>query len=347
MIKPKTLDDFKEKRIPYYYKTAQPKKILLAVLNQRILEHVKTAWYFKFLGFFLSVYSYFSFFNYLKYSRFLEINEVNFKAEKKARIQDLILESNLWIDNLLKERSNFFKSLDFKETQSNLWKNQTWFDFFWIYNPNLNPWQDNFLIFYRPKESIIKTIYNSVDILDYLLLNITSIESWKKGKISEFLGYYTPPTEEEIAFKKLQETIFSNYNCEIRSYLIEFFFKNKVTLDFLESKRQLIKIDWCQFEINYLNFKISKDVFCTFSLTLEKDILKKIYFFLKDFFLIDFELFNIFFYFTFIFLIFLITIFIMIFCWIFHYIIIIWVGDVFWPRNVVYDDVYNEVYDEL
>ena len=324
MIQPRTLDDFKDKKIPYYYKAAQPKKIPLAVYNQKIIEHVKTAWYFKLLGFFLSVYSYFSFFNYLKYSRFLEISEVNFQAERKIKIQNLILENNLWIDNLLKEKSDFFKSLDFKEAQYNLWKNQTWFDFFWIYNPNLNPWQDNFLIFYTPKESIIRTIYNSVDFLDLLLSNINSIESWKKGKISEYLGYYTPPTQflekilteeeikAEIAFKKLQETRFSNSNCEIRSYLIEYLFKNKVTLDFLDWRKQFIKIDWCQFEINYLNFKFSKDVFCTFSLTLEKDLLKKIYFFLIDFFLIVFELFNIFFYCTFIFVIFLVTLFIII-----------------------------------
>jgi len=64
----------------------------------------------------------------------------------------------------------------------------------------------------------------------------------------------------------MQHTAFSNYNCEIRSYLIEFLFKNKVSLDFLEWRRSFVDIDWANFEINFLNFKASKDLFINFFL---------------------------------------------------------------------------------
>jgi len=72
------------------------------------------------------------------------------------------------------------------------------------------------------------------------------------------LGYYTPPIIEEkpikkilsqseidaaLLFEKMQRTAFSNYNCEIRSYLIEFLFKNKVSLDFLEWRKSFVKIN--------------------------------------------------------------------------------------------------------
>ena len=73
----------------------------------------------------------------------------------------------------------------------------------------------------------------------------------EKVEYQSILGYYTPPVFEEepikfekilsqseieaaLLLEKMQRTPFSNYNCEIRSYIIEFLFKNKVRLDFLE-----------------------------------------------------------------------------------------------------------------
>ena len=106
----------------------------------------------------------------------------------------------------------------------------------------------------------------------------------------------------------MQHTAFSNYNCEIRSYLIEFLFKNKVSLDFLEWRRSFVDIDWANFEINFLNFKASKDLFINFSFSLEKDLIFFIFQIIKDFFI-----FNFFFYWIFIFLTFLFTIFFLLF----------------------------------
>ena len=93
----------------------------------------------------------------------------------------------------------------------------------------------------------------------------------------------------------MQHTAFSNYNCEIRSYLIEFLFKNKVSLDFLEWRRSFVDIDWANFEINFLNFKASKDFFINFSFSLEKDLIFFIFQILKDVFIKNFFVFNFFF----------------------------------------------------
>ena len=110
-----------------------------------------------------------------------------------------------------------------------------------------------------------------------------SKDYWRTSWISEYFGFYTPPVIEEepikfekilsqfkidaaILLEKMQHIAFSNYNCEIRSYLIEFLFKNKVSLDFLEWRRSFVDIDWANFEINFLNFKASKDLFINFFL---------------------------------------------------------------------------------
>ena len=136
-----------------------------------------------------------------------------------------------------------------------------------------------------------------------------SRDYWRTSWISEYFGFYTPPVIEEepikfekilsqfkidaaILLEKMQHIAFSNYNCEIRSYLIEFLFKNKVSLDFLEWRRSFVDIDWANFEINFLNFKASKNLFINFSFSLEKDLIFFIFQIIKDFFI-----FNFFFYF--------------------------------------------------
>jgi hypothetical protein len=95
MIKPKTLDDFKGREIPYYYKAAKKKDIPFHIQNQMILNHFKTHLRYKFLAVFASIYSFYYFFKYLKYSRFLEISQVNFKNEKKENIKRLLFENEV------------------------------------------------------------------------------------------------------------------------------------------------------------------------------------------------------------------------------------------------------------
>ena len=51
MVQPITLDDFKNQKIPFYYKASLPKKIPLEVQNEKILEHLRTHFIYKFLAF--------------------------------------------------------------------------------------------------------------------------------------------------------------------------------------------------------------------------------------------------------------------------------------------------------
>ena len=93
MIQPKTLDDYKSKKILSYYKTSTPKKILLEVQNQMLLEHLKTHSFYKVFAFIFVFYHFFSFFNYLKFSRFLKISKANFDAEKRQKVRETIFEN--------------------------------------------------------------------------------------------------------------------------------------------------------------------------------------------------------------------------------------------------------------
>jgi penicillin-binding protein-related factor A (putative recombinase) len=93
MIQPKTLDDFKNQKIPFYYKASKPKKIPLEVQNEKILEHLRTHTIYKICAFVFVFYQSFSFFNYLKFSRFLKISKANFDAEKRQKIRDTIIEN--------------------------------------------------------------------------------------------------------------------------------------------------------------------------------------------------------------------------------------------------------------
>ena len=51
MVQPRTLDDFKNQKIPSFYKASLPKKIPLEVQNEKILEHLRTHFIYKFLAF--------------------------------------------------------------------------------------------------------------------------------------------------------------------------------------------------------------------------------------------------------------------------------------------------------
>ena len=76
MVQPRTLDDFKNQKIPSYYKASLPKKIPLEVQNEKILELLLTHFIYRFLAFIFVFYKSFYFFNYLKFSRFLKISNV-------------------------------------------------------------------------------------------------------------------------------------------------------------------------------------------------------------------------------------------------------------------------------
>ena len=93
MIQPKTLDDFKNQKIPSYYKGSKPKKIPLEVQNEKILEYLRTHTIYKICAFIFVFYHSFFFFNYLKFSRFLKISKANFDAEKRQKIRDIIIEN--------------------------------------------------------------------------------------------------------------------------------------------------------------------------------------------------------------------------------------------------------------
>ena len=105
---------------------------------------------------------------------------------------------------------------------------------FFKYNLNLNVWQNNFLIFYKPKETLEKFLINGGYYLeDYYSLifgDVFSRDYWRTNWISKYFGYYTPPVIEEepikfekilsqseidaaILLEKMQYTVFSNYNC--------------------------------------------------------------------------------------------------------------------------------------
>ena len=94
MVQPRTLDDFKDKKIPSYYKASLPKKVPLEVQNEKILEHLKTYFIYKFLAFVFVFYQLFYFFNYLKFSIFLKISKANFDAEKRQKIRETIYDNN-------------------------------------------------------------------------------------------------------------------------------------------------------------------------------------------------------------------------------------------------------------
>jgi hypothetical protein len=173
-------------------------------------------------------------------------------------------------------------------------------------------------LYYQPKVALKNTLYDVVYVLDCILDPFLSKKNYTENRITEFLGLYTPPkppivkpplTEaEKLAaeiFKKKQETLFSNYDCEIRSYIIEYLFKNKVTLDFLEWRRSHVPINWSKFEEHYLSFKAPSDLFINYSLNLEKDPIFFLHLIFKDVFIKDFYIFNLFFYFLFIVLTFL------------------------------------------
>ena len=55
-----------------------------------------------------------------------------------------------------------------------MWKSQSWYDYFFKYNPDLNIWQNNFLIFYKPK----KTLENFLIDRAYDLKDAYSIIFW-------------------------------------------------------------------------------------------------------------------------------------------------------------------------
>lgn len=107
-----------------------------------IYEHTQ---FIKFVLLFLFFINLFSFFNYLKFSRFLKISKANFDAEKRQKIRDTIIENEYWIKQLLKKQGEILKSAAEKAKKLEMWKLQSWYDYFFKYNPNLNVWQNNFL----------------------------------------------------------------------------------------------------------------------------------------------------------------------------------------------------------
>ena len=145
MIQSKTLDDFKNQKIPSYYNASKPKKIPLEVQNEKILEHLRTHTIYKICAFIFVFYHSFFFFNYLKFSRFLKISKANFDAEKRQKIRDTIIENEYWIKQLLKKQGEILKYAAEKAKKLEMWKLQSWYDYFFKYNPNLNVWQNNFL----------------------------------------------------------------------------------------------------------------------------------------------------------------------------------------------------------
>ena len=325
MVQKKTLDDFKGKEIPYYYKASKKKTIPLSVQHEMLREHLKSHLFYKIFAFVVVIYSFFYFFKYLKLSKFLEISRKNFAFEKKEFIKKTILENDRWILDLLQKQSDYLKDLKLKEDLAAHLENlkllrskRSWYDFFFTYNadnPDVTSWKrDYFLIFFKPQDGLKKAIYDFVYYFDpiytYTIDPFMTKKNWVENRFTEWLGWYTPPVEKkilteaeiqaQILFKIKQETFFSNYNCEIRSSLIEYLFKNKVTLDFLEYRRSFVPINWIKFENNFLNFQISKDFFFNGSLGLEKDPIFFLYLIFKDIFISNFYLFNLFFYFVFI-----------------------------------------------
>ena len=90
-----------------------------------------------------------------------------------------------------------------------MWKSQSWYDYFFKYNPDLNIWQNNFLIFYKPKKTLENFLIDWAYVLEdtYLIIfgDFFSRDYWRTSWISEYLGYYTPPIfeEEPIKFEKI------------------------------------------------------------------------------------------------------------------------------------------------
>ena len=76
---------------------------------------------------------------------FLKISKANFDAEKRQKIRDIIIENEYWIKQLLKKQGEILKSAAEKAKKLEMWKLQSWYDYFFKYNPNLNVWQNNFL----------------------------------------------------------------------------------------------------------------------------------------------------------------------------------------------------------